>query len=205
MLSSKDVMQRSKVIPVMQVATVAEALHTSEALLKGGIDVFEVTLRTPCAIDAIGELVKEFPGALTGAGTILNVEQLRRVCDKGAHFGISPGLIQCLAVTKRNIPLIPGVATASEIMQGIEYGYDAFKLFPASVVGGVDALKAFSKPFEGVVFCPTGGVNEKNVHEYLALENVLCVGGSWMIPSDVIQKKDFHKITKLTQKLVASL
>jgi len=205
MLSARDVMKKSKVIPVMQVGSVKEALDTAEALLKGGIEVYEITLRTPSALGSIEAIAKEFENTFCGAGTVLTQEQFKQVEDAGANFAISPGLTQSLATYENKIPLIPGAATASEIMQGLEYGYDAFKLFPANVVGGVQALKSLYKPFESVVFCPTGGVNEKNVGEYLALENVLCVGGSWMIPTHLIQEKNYKMITKITQDLTTLL
>ncbi|MFT7004558.1 MAG: 2-dehydro-3-deoxyphosphogluconate aldolase/(4S)-4-hydroxy-2-oxoglutarate aldolase [Sulfurimonas sp.] len=205
MLSAREIMQVSKIIPVISVNSVEEALHLSEALLKGGINIFEITLRTSCAVDAIKAVCKEFPEAVTGAGTVLDASQFKIVEDAGASFAISPGLTRNLAEYKNSIPLLPGVATASEIMTGLEYGYDAFKLFPANIIGGVNALKSFSAPFKDVVFCPTGGVNAQNVKEYLALENVLCVGGSWIVPSDLIAKKNFSKITELTREAIASL
>lgn len=204
-MNAKEIMSISKIIPVMQVASVDEALYTSEALLEGGISIFEITLRTACALDAITAIVERFPEAATGAGTVLTPEQFTEVEDSGAHFTISPGLTDSLATHKSSIPLIPGVATASEIMRGLEYGFDAFKLFPANVVGGVEALKAFIKPFEHVVFCPTAGVNANNVKEYLALKNVMCVGGSWVMPTQLVKSKKFAEITKLTKEALASL
>lgn len=205
MLSAREVMQVSKIIPVISVNSVEEALRLSEALLEGGVSIFEITLRTSCAIDAINAVAKEFPNATTGAGTVLNSEQFKRVEDAGATFAISPGLTENLAKYENSIPLLPGVATASEIMKGLEYGYDAFKLFPANIVGGVKALKSFGAPFGDVVFCPTGGVNAQNVKEFLALDNVLCVGGSWIVPTNVIAQKNFSEITKLTKEAIAIL
>lgn len=205
MLSAIEVMQVSKIIPVMQVNSVDEALRLCEALIEGGISIFEITLRTPCAIDAINAVAKEFAAATTGAGTVVNTEQFKRVEDAGAAFAISPGLTKSLAQYDRTIPLLPGVATPSEIMQGVEWGFDAFKLFPANIVGGVDALRAFGAPFGDVVFCPTGGINATNVKEYLALKNVLCVGGSWIVPPQSIAAKDFAHITRLTDEALRSL
>jgi 2-dehydro-3-deoxyphosphogluconate aldolase/(4S)-4-hydroxy-2-oxoglutarate aldolase len=205
MLSAREIMQVSKIIPVISVNSVEEALHLSEALLKGGINIFEITLRTSCAVNAIRAVCKEFPEAVTGAGTVLDASQFKIVEDAGAMFAISPGLTRNLAEYKNSIPLLPGVATASEIMKGLECGYDAFKLFPANIVGGVSALKSFGAPFKDVVFCPTGGVNAQNAKEYLALDNVLCVGGSWIVPSDLIAQKSFSKITQLTRYAIASL
>ena len=200
MLNARDVMQVSKIIPVMQVNSVEESLRLCEALIEGGITIFEITLRTPCALDAIKAVVKEFSNATAGAGTVLNAEQFKRVEDAGAAFAISPGLTKSLAEYKNAIPLLPGVASASEIMQGLEWGYDAFKLFPANIVGGVAALKAFGAPFGDVVFCPTGGINAGNAKEFLALENVLCVGGSWIVPAEAIAEKNFAEITRLTRE-----
>ena len=189
----------------MSVNSVEESLHLCEALIEGGITIFEITLRTPCAIDAIAAVAKEFSGATTGAGTVLNTEQFKRVEDAGAAFAISPGLTKSLAEYKNAIPLLPGVASASEIMQGVEWGYDAFKLFPANIVGGVSALKSFGAPFGDVVFCPTGGINASNAKEYLALKNVLCVGGSWIVPSDAIAQKNFVEITRLSREALEGL
>jgi 2-dehydro-3-deoxyphosphogluconate aldolase/(4S)-4-hydroxy-2-oxoglutarate aldolase len=205
MLSAREVMLVSKIIPVISVDSVEESLRLAEALVLGGVNIFEITLRTPCAIDAINAVAREFPNAVTGAGTVLNAEQFKMVENAGATFAISPGLTHELASYKNSIPLLPGVATASEIMQGLAYGYDAFKLFPANIVGGIGALKAFGAPFKDVVFCPTGGVNAANAKEYLSLENVLCVGGSWIVPNDLIKEGNFKEITKLTKEALAAL
>lgn len=205
MLSAREVMQISKIIPVISVDSVDEALHLAEALIEGGVSIFEITLRTPCAIDAISAVAKAFPNATTGAGTVLNPEQFKMVEDAGATFAISPGLTDSLAKYENSIPLLPGVATASEIMKGIEYGYDAFKLFPANIVGGIGALKSFGAPFGDVVFCPTGGINAQNAKEFLALKNVLCVGGSWIVPTSLIKEGNFKEITKITQESLIAL
>ncbi len=204
-MRAKQIMEISKIIPVMRVESIEEGLHTAEALLKGGIAIFEITLRTPVALDTISAIRKAFPEAKTGAGTVLNAKQFAEVENAGAHFAISPGLTLSLAHYRRSIPLLPGAATASEIMMGLEHGFDAFKLFPANVVGGVEALKAFIKPFEEVVFCPTAGVNADNVTEYLALKNVLCVGGSWIMPTELIKAKKFSEITRLTEEALADI
>ena len=205
MLSAREVMQISKIIPVISVDSVDEALHLAEALIEGGVSIFEITLRTPCAIDALSAVAKAFPNATTGAGTVLNPEQFKMVEDAGATFAISPGLTDSLAKYENSIPLLPGVATASEIMKGIEYGYDAFKLFPANIVGGIGALKSFGAPFGDVVFCPTGGINAQNAKEFLALKNVLCVGGSWIVPTSLIKEGNFKEITKITQESLIAL
>lgn len=205
MLSAREVMLVSKIIPVISVDSVEESLRLCEALVLGGVSIFEITLRTPCAIDAINAVAREFPNAVTGAGTVLNAQQFKMVENAGATFAISPGLTHELASYKNSIPLLPGVATASEIMQGLAYGYDAFKLFPANIVGGIGALKAFGAPFKDVVFCPTGGVNAANAKEYLALNNVLCVGGSWIVPTELIKEGNFKEISKLTKEALLAL
>ncbi|MBN2815418.1 MAG: bifunctional 4-hydroxy-2-oxoglutarate aldolase/2-dehydro-3-deoxy-phosphogluconate aldolase [Campylobacterales bacterium] len=205
MLSAREVMQVSKIIPVMSVNSVDESLRLCEALIEGGVSIFEITLRTSCAVDAIAAVAKAFPEATTGAGTVINPEQFKIVEDAGASFVISPGLTESLAKCEKFIPLLPGVATASDIMQGLEWGYDAFKLFPANIVGGIGALKAFGAPFSEVAFCPTGGINADNAKEFLALKNVVCVGGSWIVPADAIAKGDFKKVTQLTQEALRSL
>jgi 2-dehydro-3-deoxyphosphogluconate aldolase/(4S)-4-hydroxy-2-oxoglutarate aldolase len=198
-------MRVSKIIPVISINSVDEMLYLAEALIEGGVSIFEITLRTPAALGAIQEVAKRFPHAMTGAGTVLNSEQFKKVEDAGASFAISPGLTASLAIYKSSIPLLPGVATASEIMQGIEYGFDAFKLFPANIVGGIGALKAFGAPFKEVVFCPTGGINATNAKDFLALENVLCIGGSWIVPAELIAAKRFDEITKITKEAILAL
>jgi 2-dehydro-3-deoxyphosphogluconate aldolase/(4S)-4-hydroxy-2-oxoglutarate aldolase len=205
MLNAREVMKISKIIPVISVDSVNESLHLAEALIEGGVTIFEITLRTPCAIDALKALAKTFPNATTGAGTVLNQEQFKMVEDAGAKFAISPGLTESLAKYNNTIPLLPGVATASEIMKGLEYGYDAFKLFPANIVGGIHALKSFGAPFGDVMFCPTGGVNADNAKEFLALKNVLCVGGSWIVPATLIKEGNFKEITNITKDSLLAL
>jgi 2-dehydro-3-deoxyphosphogluconate aldolase/(4S)-4-hydroxy-2-oxoglutarate aldolase len=200
MLSARNIMQVSPIIPVISINSVEESLRLADALLQGGVSIFEITLRTSCALDAITAVAKEFPDATTGAGTVLNAAQFKQVEDAGATFAISPGLSEELALYERKIPFLPGVATASEIIQGLSYGFDAFKLFPANIAGGVKALKSFQAPFGDVVFCPTGGVNAVNAKEYLSLKNVLCVGGSWIVPPTLIKEKKFHEITQITKE-----
>jgi 2-dehydro-3-deoxyphosphogluconate aldolase/(4S)-4-hydroxy-2-oxoglutarate aldolase len=200
MLSAREVMQVSPIIPVISINSVEESLRLADALLQGGVSIFEITLRTSCALDAITAVAKEFPDATTGAGTVLNAAQFKQVEDAGATFAISPGLSEELALYERKIPFLPGVATASEIIQGLSYGFDAFKLFPANIAGGVQALKSFQAPFGDVVFCPTGGVNAVNAKEYLSLKNVLCVGGSWIVPAALIKEKRYQEITKITKE-----
>lgn len=207
MLTARDVMAVSKIIPVISVNSADEMLHLADALIKGGVSIFEITLRTPAALQAIEAVAKEFPHAMTGAGTVINIDTFKAVQDAGAKFAISPGLTKSLAEFSQNsfMPLLPGVATASEIMSGLEYGFDAFKLFPATVVGGIPALKAFRGPFKDVIFCPTGGINIDNARSFLDLPNVACIGGSWIVPQELIEAKRFDEITKLTKQAVELL
>ena len=205
MLSVKDVMSRSPIIPVISIKSAQEMLFLADALIEGGVDIFEITLRTPKALEAIEAVAKEFPHAICGAGTVINSRSFEDAENAGAEFAISPGLTLELVHYRRKIPLLPGVASASEIMSGLEYCFDAFKLFPASVVGGVDALKAFGGPFKDVMFCPTGGINARNAKDYLELPNVACIGGSWIVPSDLIREKRFDAITRLTKEALELL
>ena len=204
-MTAREIMNVSKIIPVIQLDSVNDALKLAEALIEGGIEIFEVTLRTPLALEIIESLAKAFPQAQTGAGTVLTTESFKMVEDSGATFAISPGLTRSLAEYDSSIPLIPGAVTASEVMQGLEYGFDAFKLFPAEAAGGVEILKALYKPFSSVVFCPTAGVNASNVNDYLALDNVLCVGGSWILPSHLIKEQKFDQITQLTKQALEAI
>jgi len=207
MVSAREVMEVSKIIPVISVNSANEMLHLAEALIKGGVSIFEITLRTPAALAAIEAVAREFPHAMTGAGTVINGQTFQAVYDAGASFAISPGLTRELAEVAKNshMPLLPGVATASEIMYGLQWGFSAFKLFPATVVGGVPALKAFGGPFQDVMFCPTGGINASNARSFLELPNVACIGGSWIVPSNLIDEKRFDEITRLTKEAVELL
>lgn len=200
-LTPTEIMTFSPIMPVIQIDDVKQAIPLAEALIEGGINVLEVTLRTEAALDAIRLLAKEVPEAHIGAGTVVNADDLKRVRDAGASFALSPGSTASLLQSAKDMdyPLIPGVATGSEIMQGMELGYTHFKLFPATTVGGIPLLKSFSGPYQDVRFCPTGGINVDNYQDFLALENVLCVGGSWIVPSNLIQSGDFKQITALTK------
>lgn len=206
-LTPQEIMTASPVIPVIEITDVSQALDLANALIAGGINVLEITLRTPQALDAIELIAKEIPEAIVGAGTVLNRDDLSKVRDAGASFAISPGCTNRLLTFAKEIefPLIPGVATGSEIMNGLTLGYTHFKLFPATSVGGIPLLKSFSGPFQDVFFCPTGGVSENNFQDFLALKNVLCVGGSWVAPADLTQSGDFDKITELSASALSKL
>ena len=200
-------MQLSPIIPVIAINCADEAPELARALMAGGINVLEITLRTPAALDAIESIAAGEKDAVVGAGTVLSGDDLRRVRDAGAKFAISPGLTPSLleAAKDMDFPLLPGVATASEIMTGLEYGYDRFKLFPAVSAGGVAALKSFAGPFHSVKFCPTGGVNAANAGDFLHLENVLCVGGSWVAPKKLVDAKAYEEITAITRASLNAL
>ena len=204
MLTAEDVLGRAHpVMPVMVIDTIEQALPMASALKAGGISVFEITLRSDCAIAAIELIKKEMPDCLVGAGTVINVEQLRQVHQAGADFVISPGATPELlsAARDQNIVLMPGVSSASDVMQALAYGYQVQKLFPAEVVGGVAMLKSLSGPFPQVSFCPTGGISPDNYQDYLALSNVQCVGGSWIVPKPAVESGDWAVITRLAKEV----
>ena len=176
-----SIMRTAPVIPVLEIEDVRQARPLAEALVSGGLRVLEVTLRTPAAIDAIKEM-KKVEGAIVGAGTVINNAQLDAVVDAKVEFIVSPGLTETLALAAlaTKVPFLPGVATASDIMRGLDLGLSHFKFFPAMASGGIPALRALTAPFGKVRFCPTGGISESMVPDWLALEAVLCVGGSWV-------------------------
>ncbi|WP_129790659.1 bifunctional 4-hydroxy-2-oxoglutarate aldolase/2-dehydro-3-deoxy-phosphogluconate aldolase [Sphingosinicella sp. CPCC 101087] len=178
-----EIMRLAPVIPVLIVEDAAYSRPIAEALVAGGLRVLEVTLRTPAALDVIAEMAK-VEGAVVGAGTVLDPEQLEASLRAGARFAVSPGLTERLvrAAIDARIPYLPGVATAGEIMRGLDLGLDRFKFFPAEAAGGTSALAAQAAPFAHVRFCPTGGVRRETMKDWLALDSVLCVGGSWLVP-----------------------
>lgn len=200
-----EVLQISPIVPVVVVENIKDAVPLAQSLIEGGIPIIEVTLRSSCALEAIELIAKNVPKMHVGAGTILNLTQLEQAQNRGAEFLISPGLtIKLLKhAKKKGMPLIPGVSSSSEVMQALELGYSALKFFPAEYCGGVKLLNAFNGPFKGVKFCPTGGISADNMRSYLALENVLCVGGSWLTPKDLIQNKEWDKITEICKRALA--
>jgi 2-dehydro-3-deoxyphosphogluconate aldolase / (4S)-4-hydroxy-2-oxoglutarate aldolase len=177
------IMMLAPVIPVLVVDDVAHARPIAEALVEGGLPVLEVTLRTPVALDVISEMTK-VEGAVVGAGTVLNERDLDASLQVGARFIVSPGLTKKLGkkALASGVPFLPGTATAGDIMRGLDIGLSRFKFFPAVAAGGLPALKALSSPFPHCRFCPTGGITQENASEWLALDAVLCVGGSWLVP-----------------------
>lgn len=202
--SAEQVMTASPVVPVIVIERVEDAVPLARALVAGGLKVLEVTLRTSAALDSIRAINAEIDDAILGVGTVTNAGQLQASVEAGAKFAISPGLTPGLLEAKNDfdIPLLPGIATISEMMLGIEAGLKHFKFFPASAAGGAAMLKAFAGPFPDIRFCPTGGINEKNFLEYLALPNVLCVGGSWVAPVNAVKERDWATITRLSKQAI---
>ncbi|WP_154421581.1 bifunctional 4-hydroxy-2-oxoglutarate aldolase/2-dehydro-3-deoxy-phosphogluconate aldolase [Helicobacter pylori] len=200
-----EVLQISPIVPVVVIENIKDAVPLAQSLVEGGIQIIEVTLRSSCALEAIELIAKNVPKMRVGAGTILNPTQLEQAQNRGAEFLISPGLtIKLLEYAKKkDMPLIPGVSSSSEVMQALELGYNALKFFPAEYCGGVKLLNAFNGPFKGVKFCPTGGISADNMRSYLNLENVLCVGGSWLTPKHLIQNKEWDKITEICKRSLA--
>jgi 2-dehydro-3-deoxyphosphogluconate aldolase/(4S)-4-hydroxy-2-oxoglutarate aldolase len=178
-----EVMALAPVIPVLIVDRVADAVPLAQALVAGGLPALEVTMRTPVALEVMREMA-QVPGAVVGAGTVLNPRQLDEALEAGAKFIVSPGLTEPLgkAAVSNGASLLPGVATAADIMRGLDLGLERFKFFPASTSGGLPALRALAAPFGGVRFCPTGGITAANAPEWLAQPFVGCVGGSWVVP-----------------------
>ena len=196
-----DILKLAPVVPVLSIAHLSDAVPLARALCAGGLRVLEITLRSDIALAAITEIARAVPEAIVGAGTVLNPIHLEQVIATGARFAISPGATpELLAAGKTSaIPLLPGIATASEIMVGLSAGYTRFKFFPAESSGGINAVKSFAGPFKGVRFCPTGGIDAALAPHYLKLENVITVGGSWMAPNALIAAKDWAGITELAR------
>ena len=203
--SPEEIFAAGPVVPVLVINDVEKAVPLAKALMEGGIKVLEVTLRTPAAIDVIKRIAQEVPDSLIGAGTVTNAQQLKAVVEAGAKFAISPGMTADLlkAGMESEIPLIPGISSTSDLMKGKDAGYTHMKFFPAEASGGVKAIKSISGPFPDVTFCPTGGIGPNNYNDYLALNNVKCVGGSWLAPDDAIESGDWARITQLAKEAVA--
>ena len=194
-----EVLALAPVIPVLQFDDPDLAVHTSRALVAGGLPVIEITLRTPQALDCISAVAREVEGAVVGAGTVMTPDMMSDCVTIGCQFLVSPGVTQELidANARPDVPLLPGVATPSEAMALMAEGYEFLKFFPAEQAGGADYLKALAPVLQGLKFCPTGGMNAAKAPEYLALDNVICVGGSWVAPKDLIAAGDWDGITSL--------
>ncbi|MCU0901589.1 MAG: bifunctional 4-hydroxy-2-oxoglutarate aldolase/2-dehydro-3-deoxy-phosphogluconate aldolase [Cypionkella sp.] len=199
-----DVCRLAPVVPVLVIDDLAHAKPLAQALVAGGLPALEVTLRTPCALDAIRAMA-EVPGGVVGAGTLLTRADVKAAKEAGATFGVSPGSTEALldACAEFDLPLLPGAVTASEVMHLLERGYTVQKFFPAEQSGGAAFLKSIGAPIPQVSFCPTGGISLKNAMDYLALKNILCVGGSWVAPKDAMARGDWAAITTLAAEAKA--
>jgi 2-dehydro-3-deoxyphosphogluconate aldolase/(4S)-4-hydroxy-2-oxoglutarate aldolase len=204
-LTAEDVLRLAPVMPVVVIEDAGAAVPLARALLAGGIRTIEITLRTPAALDAIAAISRAVPEMIVGAGTVLSAGDLDAAINAGARYALSPGATPKLmkAARKRPIPFVPGVATSSEIMRGVDLGYTCFKFFPAEQLGGAAALKALASPLPAARFCPTGGVTIENARAYLGLSNVLCVGGSWIAPAEKIKAGDWAAIEALAREAAA--
>ena len=193
------------VIPVIVLQREADAVPLAHALVSGGVRVLEVTLRTPVALACMRAIVREVPGAIVGAGTVRSVADAQAALDAGCQFAVSPGYTPALgqACRQLKLPLLPGVATASEIMTAQADGYDFVKFFPATAAGGIPLLKAWAGPFPDVAFCPTGGITPQTAPQFLALPNVKVCGGSWLTPQEAIDASDWGRITALAREAAA--
>ncbi|MDA0188085.1 MAG: bifunctional 4-hydroxy-2-oxoglutarate aldolase/2-dehydro-3-deoxy-phosphogluconate aldolase [Proteobacteria bacterium] len=202
--ATREIASRAPIIPVLVLDDAASAAALAHALVAGGLPALEVTLRTPAALDAIRAMA-DVAGGIVGAGTLLSPDDIRAAKDAGARFGVSPGATPRLiaASIEIGLPLLPGAATASEVMALFEQGYDMMKFFPAEAAGGAPALKAVGAPIPQVSFCPTGGITPENAASYLALPNVICAGGSWVAPKDMIATGDWAGITALAAAAAA--
>lgn len=203
-LKSEEICRLAPIIPVLVVEDPATAKPLAEALVKGGLPVLEVTLRTDAALEVIAEMAS-VKGGVVGAGTLLTPADVAAAKDAGATFGVSPGSTPTLldACEDADLPILPGTASATEAMALLERGYTVQKFFPAEAAGGAPLLKSLASPLPQIRFCPTGGVSPKNANDYLSLPNVLCAGGSWVAPADLIAKGDWDGITALAAEAAA--
>lgn len=201
---TREICSRAPVVPVLVIDDAATAVPLAQALVAGGLPVLEVTLRTPAALEAIHTMA-QVSGGIVGAGTLVTPQDVHAAKEAGAQFGVSPGATPALlaACEAEGLPLLPGAATATEAMALLERGYDMVKFFPAEASGGAPALKAIGAPLPQISFCPTGGVGPGNAGDYLALPNVLCVGGSWVAPADKVKAGDWDGITALARAAAA--
>ncbi|MFW5451415.1 MAG: bifunctional 4-hydroxy-2-oxoglutarate aldolase/2-dehydro-3-deoxy-phosphogluconate aldolase [Methylophagaceae bacterium] len=200
----KEIMNSSPIVPVMVINKVEHAVPLAKALVKGGITVLEITLRTEAALESITRIKAEVPDAIVGAGTIINIETLNKAIAAGAEFIVSPGTTDKMidAALATGVPLLPGVANPSEAMRLLEKGITEMKFFPAEAAGGIPMLKSIGAPIPQITFCPTGGVNQKNVKDYYSLSNVACVGGSWMCAANLVDDENWDEITRLSVEAI---
>jgi 2-dehydro-3-deoxyphosphogluconate aldolase/(4S)-4-hydroxy-2-oxoglutarate aldolase len=198
-MNTLDLVQHGPVIPVIVLQRVADAVPLARALVAGGVKVLEITLRTPVALECMRAITQAVPEAIVGAGTIRTVEDAKSALEAGCRFGVSPGYTHDIGAACKDIglPLLPGVATASEVMAANADGYGFLKFFPATAAGGIPMLKALAGPFADVLFCPTGGITPETAPQFLALPNVKVCGGSWLTPQEAVDKQDWARITAL--------
>lgn len=206
-MTIRAVFSKAQIVPVLTIEDDATAVDLARALVSGGLPVLEVTLRTRAALTAVQSIMKAVPDAVVGVGTVVRLQDVRSAVDSGAKFAVSPGLSEELAraASDAKLPYMPGVQTSSEIMAARRLGFTTLKFFPARPSGGVAALKAFAPVFPDVAFCPTGGVTGEDFRDYLRLENVIAVGGSWMVPADIVRRRDWRAIEALARKAAGSL
>ncbi|WP_374536628.1 bifunctional 4-hydroxy-2-oxoglutarate aldolase/2-dehydro-3-deoxy-phosphogluconate aldolase [Chitinimonas taiwanensis] len=204
-MNIRDIMRASPVMPVIVIDRVEDAVPLAQALVAGGIRVLEVTLRTAAALESIQAIAAAVPDVIVGVGTVTKPEQFAQVKAAGAGFAVTPGLTDELAEAAKaaGMPLLPGVMTPSEVIAALAHGFDAMKLFPAEQAGGLGMLKALGGPFANVLFCPTGGVTLESAPKFLALPNVACVGGSWLVPKDKVAAGEWHVVTQLAREAAA--
>lgn len=204
-MSTLELAAHGPVIPVIVIDRLDDAVPLAEALVAGGVRVLEVTLRTPVALQCMEAIAKAVPEAIVGAGTVRNGVDAKAVKDAGCHFAVSPGYTPEIgrACQELGLPLLPGVATASEVMRANADGYHFLKFFPATAAGGIPLLKALAGPFPDVAFCPTGGITPETAPQFLALPNVKVCGGSWLTPADAVKAGDWKRITRLAQEASA--
>ena len=206
MLTMEHILRRAyPVLPVLVIDDVERAVSLAQALCAGGINVIEVTLRTPQALEALKVIRQEVPDLIVGAGTVIHAEQFAQVMDAGAQFAVSPGFTErlALAAQETELPYLPAVMTPSEVLSALEHGYRSLKLFPANGGASVRMLNSFKGPFSGISFCPTGGVTRDNLLSYLSLPNVACCGGTWIAPASLVQAQAWDQITQLAREACA--
>ena len=199
-----QMVEEKRLVPVVKLDRVEDALPLGEALIRGGLPIAEVTFRTDAAEQSIRNMIREFPDMLVGAGTVINTEQAKRAIDAGAAFLVTPGtsrsVIEC--ALEAQIPIFPGTCTPTEIMTAMEYGLSVMKFFPAKQMGGLDTIKALAAPFPSICFMPTGGVNADNIRDYLAFDKIVAVGGSWMVKDALVREGKFDEVAQLTAEAV---
>ena len=207
MTITREFLEPIGVMPVMVLNNVEDAVPVSKALYAGGIKAVEITLRTPAALECMKVIKTECPEMVLGAGTLINEKNVEEVAEVGVDFAVSPGLTPTLLkkAEAMDVKLLPGVASCSEVLLGMEHGLTCFKLFPATAVGGLPLLKSIGGPLPQISFCPTGGLKLDDFDQYLALPNVACVGGSWLVPSDAVKAKNWQAITDIAAKTVAKI